>query len=532
MLNVLGFMVGGLLNFMAAGVGELYRLLGLRSIATLIYNQGTASRLGPFSPAAWAGITRYTELFTAVAWLLLVAVAIVAGLVLSGQGDSRSWQRFSSIMWRMLFAGLLLPFNVLIAENLFQLNNAVVRTIAGMLPAGAMRVLSGVPAAAGISNAFIAGLVQFMLQFETLFFNLLYLERMLVIAALVAIGPLAAWAWVWQQRGTAWGLWFTELTGNILLQAAHAIVIAVTWGILAAGTLSWWQYAVAIGFAIPVGGLVRRMITGFFELIGLREEAAAAGMLGGLLGAGTAITGAGARVAGAAGRAGGGGGGGRPGSPPVPLPGGAGPTAPGGPVFAGGLGGAASGADPPQPVFGGAGAALQPSRPAFGPDLAEAGRQAPAGAGSAFGAPAGAAGGSIHPLERAADAGGRWGRSIGGATGRVIGAIAAAPVGVAFGGKAGGDMMTAAARAGGWLGGRYGGGLLSLAGAAVGAGAFPRASLRPGQGGAQAAVGAGGSLLHHAFGYRAGDLSWPALAQRLKVDDMPRWRSHTGGGGR
>jgi hypothetical protein len=566
-LTVLGFMVGGLLNFIAAGIGEIYQLLDLRPIGSLVYGQGTGSVLGPFAPAAWASIVRYTELFGAAAWLLLVAVAIVAGLWVSAHGDSRSWQRFSTIMWRMLFAGLLLPFNVLIAENLFALNNALVQTIAGMLPAGALQALSGVPTGGGIKNAFIAGLVHLMLQAETLFFNLLYLERMLVIAALVAIGPLAAWAWVWQQRGTAWGLWFSELTSNILMQSAHAIVIAVTWGLLATNTLPWWQYAVAIGFAIPIGSLLRRMITGFFELIGLREEAAAAGMMAGLAGSAKAIVGSGGRAAG------GGTGGGGAAPSPSPDRGGGAPAGPGGtPVFgAGGLPGLPAGPEGMPRVFGGGEAARAEREPwqdaapgvgpitdpvlpgrglIFGPGgqvVSSAGRrvvpggvagtlmtsaQTPGAPGASAAPTAGGGQPRIHALERGTDAGGRWGRAIGGGLGKGIGVIAGAPVAVAFGKDAGAAAMDLGARAGRWVGERYGGGAGSVIGAATGAGFSFSKAQRGGVGWGEALRGMGGAALYHAFGYREGEFrrNQPLLNRRLKIDDMPRWRSHGGPG--
>jgi len=60
----------------------------------------------------------------------------------------------------------------------------------------------------------------------TVFFNVLYLLRKLIISILLVVGPLVVLAWG-RGRQMSLYLWLSELVSNIFMQAAHAIAFAL-----------------------------------------------------------------------------------------------------------------------------------------------------------------------------------------------------------------------------------------------------------------------------------------------------------------
>lgn len=105
--------------------------------------------------------------------------------------------------------------------------------------------------------------------------NFLYMVRKFVLGVLISVSPMVAWAWLTQKK-TPVLLLMSEIVSNGFMSLSHAIVLAfyasmVTYS--GDGMFStWWAKLFAISLLIPVSALLRRLITGWLNLIGIDEE--------------------------------------------------------------------------------------------------------------------------------------------------------------------------------------------------------------------------------------------------------------------
>lgn len=126
----------------------------------------------------------------------------------------------------------------------------------------------------------------------TIYFNILYLLRKFIIMALLIIGPLIVLAWG-KGKQMSFYLWLSEMISNIFMQSAHALVFALylmVTAIVKEGFMgSPFGKLLMLIMLVPVGMLLRQLITGWFGLLGIDEEKTAGVLMGGALGSIAAV---------------------------------------------------------------------------------------------------------------------------------------------------------------------------------------------------------------------------------------------------
>ncbi|GGK22994.1 hypothetical protein GCM10010965_14820 [Caldalkalibacillus thermarum] len=81
-------------------------------------------------------------------------------------------------------------------------------------------------------SVFLDSIIYLALAVMGLWLIILYIFRKFMIAVLVIIAPFAAWAFARNKDGMAFKLWAAELTSQIFMQTAHALVIVLYFGFL------------------------------------------------------------------------------------------------------------------------------------------------------------------------------------------------------------------------------------------------------------------------------------------------------------
>lgn len=238
---------------------------------------------GVFSQAEWDGLVKpWFESFQLVAWVLMAITITYTGLRIAAHKDSpRARAEMHEWIRSIILGGCVIAFTPLIVDLLFDLNLAIVKACAEAVGRGSedfFKAGLGPAAGSGLGGA-IVNLVWFG---ETLWFNLRYLLRKLLIMFLIILAPLAGWSATWQKKDTSLQLLFGELVSNVFIQAAHALVFTMflkLWEIGnslgSSGFLdlqAWWLKPAMIGFLIPVSGIVGKMINTWLDLIGIDED--------------------------------------------------------------------------------------------------------------------------------------------------------------------------------------------------------------------------------------------------------------------
>ncbi len=294
--------IGGLFSFLASVVNALFGVLGFPSLQTSVFGveanhpgMAVPQPYGPFDATQWAGLMHIEVLFVRVTWALVVLLVGWLAYRMMSVSDARSAGEVASLIWRTLCIGLmvsLVPWGV---STLLAANAALAQSIAawdpsavGLLSSQSFSAAAVVSGSVGSHKALLAvdGILKLLVAGLRLLVAVLMVERMVVIAALLVIGPVVCWSWVWNPRGTAWGLWLAELVSLAFIPASLAIVAAAMQSLFWSTQMHAWARLVALAFVIPTAGLLRKLISGWFGLIGMHEDRTAMAVGGGLMAAG------------------------------------------------------------------------------------------------------------------------------------------------------------------------------------------------------------------------------------------------------
>ena len=181
--------------------------------------------------------------------------------------------------WNMILAMLFMTQVPLLAKHVFEANAVLVSAIKNTLVSKGLynTAIKGISASLleSTNDPLLDSLV--MLAFAGLSAKLrfLYMVRKFVLGVLISVSPMVAWAWLTQKK-TPVLLLMSEIVSNGFMSLSHAIVLAfyasmVTYS--GDGMFStWWAKLFAISLLIPVSALLRRLITGWLNLIGIDEE--------------------------------------------------------------------------------------------------------------------------------------------------------------------------------------------------------------------------------------------------------------------
>lgn len=292
-----GFGLSYLLSLPFRGLATaIMALPGFQSIDQLVFNESspghpTPEMGGVFYRDEWNRlIVPWYKRFLAIALapeLIAVVIMILGYRTVLSSGNPRQMVSMQETAWNILAGLMFVVFGPMLLSQLLALNAAIVDFIKGALVrqglvhAGQSITLGAVQT----QSPFLDSLIQLAFAGLMLQLNFMYMVRKFVLAVLVVIMPIVGWAWVNRSSRTPMLILLSEVVTNALMSASHAIVLAVYFALTqydGAGMFStWWAKLFALVLVIPVAALLRRMIAGWLNILGINEERwAALGMLG------------------------------------------------------------------------------------------------------------------------------------------------------------------------------------------------------------------------------------------------------------
>lgn len=302
--------VAGLINTFGALVKTALQVIGTKSVDELVFSEPGQNDLGNlFTANEWQSLIYPWYDFTRTISLLPVAVSVVIALMgIRYVLSPKTYAEITETVLNFVLVVAMLYGAPMILNVLAWLDYAFVSLVKGHLVqrgiltnmvtdiSTAIRGLSGGLMTQKVSPVLLA-LVDLNLAALTLFFNVIYVIRKVVVAILFIILPLAAWTWIDRRTRIPLLTIFSEVLTNTLMTTSHAIVLAFVITLVSlsnVGLLSaWWVKLVLLNMVIPLSALIRNCLVGWLSFLGVNEEKLAGGTLATIAGLGAI-----ARVAG------------------------------------------------------------------------------------------------------------------------------------------------------------------------------------------------------------------------------------------
>lgn len=305
--NPISWIINGLANL----ISEALERIGLDSVESLVFNDGRAvpATVGDaFTSSEWNGVVMpWFRVFSS-----LVMVPVVIGVIVTMMGmrlatNPRAIGEASEMVLNVLIAVTILLAAPDILKFFLMVNDAIVGVIKGNLvsrnlyvPGTAAAIRQAVLQEFGDGNV-LSALVNLNLVALTLYFNVIYLVRKVVLALMLITLPLVVWTWTSRRARVPILTVFSEMLTNSFMSASHAILFGfflAMLGIEGAGALStWWAKLIVLNLIIPLSALLRKIMIGWMNFLGADEERMATAGLMGLAGiaslakiAGTVVT--------------------------------------------------------------------------------------------------------------------------------------------------------------------------------------------------------------------------------------------------
>ncbi|MBQ9267011.1 MAG: cell envelope integrity protein TolA [Clostridia bacterium] len=182
------------------------------------------------------------------------------------------------------------------AEAYYHVQNTrkIIDTLNEVIPALEKDVMGEMRMLAGQTGRFAYALVWYILFFQMIILLCMYYKRVIVMAILLIIYPLAAMTYpldkVKDGKAQSLETWYKEFTVNILVQIAHAVVYVVLVeagrNIYVANSNNWLFFLLAILFLFPA----ERLLRAIFGLKGSTINNLQANVAGSVAGVATAVS--------------------------------------------------------------------------------------------------------------------------------------------------------------------------------------------------------------------------------------------------
>ncbi|WP_072870168.1 hypothetical protein [Desulfofundulus thermosubterraneus] len=288
------------------------KLFGLTPVNELIYNHnGSGEKViagaGPFDKEDWERLMWWYALAAGFTGVLMFLSFVASGyrvMVTAAANPSRQADAKSDLLYIMMAL-----FITLSAPLLFQILAGVNDGIVDFFYAASADKIGHLPDPMSISTGYSGclggALVRLAFVGVMLYLNFLYIIRKFVLAAILVLTPFFAFAWATGRNPQAIGVWLGELTSNVFMQAAHAVVLSLYFTIFAQeSNTRFWVPIVALVALIPIAEVVRNLLQGFLKFLGVPEEKWAGKVLGAMTGMGAVAGLIGLGIASLGGRAG------------------------------------------------------------------------------------------------------------------------------------------------------------------------------------------------------------------------------------
>jgi len=225
--------IGKTLAAIATGIKSFsYKVLGFKSLDTLIFNKGTGGT-DVLLEGEWYNTMRlwYNRMRSITLPLVFVAVIITAFRFFKAAKNPRAREDAMEALLRLVFSSIIILFAPAFVSTLIKLNNYLVDSISvllgnssidqavGLSPSMLDNIKTGSPVLTGFVILLLAGV--------ELRINIMFFMRVFTITVLYIFTPFVAVLWAMEKSVNAAGVWLGEIISNIFMQFAYAFVFMV-----------------------------------------------------------------------------------------------------------------------------------------------------------------------------------------------------------------------------------------------------------------------------------------------------------------
>lgn len=307
--NPLSRLAGNMLSYLAYGI---YNFPGFFTVDELVFLEGeNAPEVGGvFSEEEWEGVMRWflRVRFVALSGSLVTLVFVLLALrhvasSSNARARAESMESFLNVLVALGMVLLAVPLCLIVMQaNEFGIG--VVKEWIGTeglswFKANASR--GALDAIAVEGNTFLSGIARLVFAVVCLHLNFLYLVRKVVMAVCIMAFPLAAWSWATKKTRLPVFLLGSEIATNAVMGLSHAAVLGMIYELFFSKTASitgslpvslagvsmfetWWARIFVFTLLAPTSALLRRVVAGWLNFLGIDEEKWAAGASLGLSG--------------------------------------------------------------------------------------------------------------------------------------------------------------------------------------------------------------------------------------------------------
>lgn len=280
-----------------AGIGTAiksfsYKILGFRSLDTLVFNKGTTISGSLFSNE-WQGTMRtwYNRMRAIIFPLVLLAVITTAFRFFRAAKNPRAREEAFDAVLRLFFSSVIILFAPVFVNTLVKLNNYLVDSISALLDNGSVDKAVGLSPSMldniKTGSPILTGVVILMLAGIELRINIMFFMRMFTITVLYIFTPFVAALWAIEKSVNAAGIWLGEMISNIFMQFAYAFVFMIFLVFVpymgVGGTL------ISVMVIISVAEMIRNSVQNLWTRLSGLDEAGTSFKIAGALGAIAAI---------------------------------------------------------------------------------------------------------------------------------------------------------------------------------------------------------------------------------------------------
>ncbi len=293
--------VAGLLNFFPKMIASLWDKAGLKSISELVFASGlseTEKSALPWQPGQYKYVYKfYAGLLLLVIPIYTLLIAVSAFKFLKASVNPAERAEAKDSVMRIFYGILIMLLAPYLIEVLIQFSLLLVDAIAAaFINIGNVQNLNSLNAdlltSKSISTGSVLGTVIVKIMFAMLFlyFNVLYIIRMVAMSVMFVFTPIMTIFWVINKNTTAIAIWLGELASNAFMPVAHALVLCV---ILMLGDVKNVSQGSAVTILImmytliPLSEALRNSMQSIFtRAAGFSEDSTAKKAIVGVLGVG------------------------------------------------------------------------------------------------------------------------------------------------------------------------------------------------------------------------------------------------------
>ncbi len=272
-------------------IGSAAKLQPLDRLVFLSEVSEDEKRIAPWEPSEIEFIKLWYAAMLGLSMPLYIIAIAVSGfkITMSGANPGMREEAINSI-WRWFGAVVIVLLAPFLVQTLLQITAIILDGIHygfGIVTetAGIGRSVSdwgginfgGVSLTTG--SVLGTAIVKVMFAFIWLWFNAIYIVRMLVLSVMICFTPIMALLWTLNKNVNAVGVWLGELASNAFMPVAHALVLCVILGFLDVKNVSdgtWFHILIALYTIMPLAEVIRNSMQGLLtRLSGINEEATA-----------------------------------------------------------------------------------------------------------------------------------------------------------------------------------------------------------------------------------------------------------------